>query len=166
MRLGDFSDDGEAEPGPLPVGRVSRLEHPFALVAGNAGAVVGDVEPPGAVADGHGRPPVVDGVGEEVLQQLLEATAVGSDRPLGLDDEGHVTRDGGVPALGRERRDVDGSGGVPDAFALSSERQEVFDQRLAPSNRARRGREVLTGAHFHREFEPAVGDAQRVPQVV
>ena len=88
---GDSPDDAQPKPGPFGRSGVPRLEHRLALVRGNAGAVVGDVEPVLQVTESDGDAvavvdSVLDAVPKQVLKELLEAAPVGPNRPLRLDE--------------------------------------------------------------------------------
>ena len=73
VACGDVGDHRESEPDPCVARRVAVLEDSLALRLRDARAVVGDVEPFSELPDGDGgvQSPVVEGVPEQVLEQLV-----------------------------------------------------------------------------------------------
>src|SRR4051795_3772764 len=96
MPRDDSSADRQTQAGPggvPPADLCERLEDPLALLGRHAGAVVDHVDPPVpalfALGDHHHlgtvRVRILDGVGEQVLEDLLHALHVGNHRRLGRD---------------------------------------------------------------------------------
>jgi len=145
------------------------VEHPLAVVLGDAGTVVLDVEPPDVLErsdpDGHGPLAVLHGVPQEVLEQLAE--------PVGV---GHHPRDRFVvqPRPGRERPLAGGPEdrldvrrfGLLDHPSLVGDPQEVLDEPLHPAGRRLDRLEMLRVVRLPVEFEPSVDDRERGPEVV
>ena len=96
MLLDDVEHDGQAEPGPLVLRREERLEDLVRGLAGHARAGVRDADPDrgvllvGADRQFAGSRHRVDGVGEEVEEDLLELLGVDADDDLLRDEREHA----------------------------------------------------------------------------
>ena len=104
-----------------------------------------------------------DGVPKQVLEEFAQSAPVGFDRQAVDDDE--VTRVERLPAGPRERLEVDGFG-VAEAAPLPGESEQVVDEFRHPVVALGDGGEVLAVALLAGEFEPPLGDVQRVAEVV
>ena len=103
------------------------------------------------------------GVPIEVLQQLSEAAAVGSQRQRASHVEGRTVGLDAVPAPLGDRRQVDRFG-IGRAVALPGEGQQVVQQVVHPL--VHRGDAVEVVLVALDEFEMAAGDLQRIAEVV
>jgi len=85
MGVGNLLHDVETESGARVARRVAGVEHALLLVRRNAGSVVGDVEAVLGVSERvpnrnrDGRAAVLDGIAEDVRNQLAKAGSIGED---------------------------------------------------------------------------------------
>jgi hypothetical protein len=164
--LGDLLDDGQAEAGAALLGREPGVEQLVSLALGDSLAVVGDVQAVVLDADRHvHRPPaVLDGVAEQVLQQLLEPARVGVDRS-GVDVEVGGGRLHRVPGVVGDLCEV-GPLDLVDGLALPGQRQQVVDQPLHPLQGGLDLVEVGLLALLAEQVDVALRHGQRAAQVV
>lgn len=167
MWVGDLPDEPQTESGPAHAGRVSRLERLHTVVLGDTGAGIGHVGPVGQVADSDGnlRTIVFDRVPVEILQELPQLRRVGLNDPCRVD-------------LDRRRPCLDSSpaflGNLPEfnpfdlghRLGLPCQREQVVYERLPPVDGVGCPGERVALAGLLCQFDVALGDGQRIPQVV
>ena len=120
MRADDFFDDREAEAGVALYRGVGRLEDPVSDFLGNTGAIVCNVESVFHLPDRdcHALTPVVDGISDEILEELLYPAPVADNGSVDIGMQRCLARFDGPPTPFDKLRNIDRLG-LADALSLA-----------------------------------------------
>ena len=110
---------------------------------------------------------VLDGIPEEVLEDVPKPVAVGPNGKGGFEFERRPLRRHRLPALADHVRDGNRLG-LTDGLALAGEGKRILDDRFHPVEGVhdRLDVRVIVRTLLFEQCDPSLGDVQWIPQVV